>query len=154
MRKWEKLRAFSFDNVGIITNPQQHDLPPGSATDNTRVFYWFRALMGLRNDASKGLRGGDTFQVVRTGRRTVAFTCGAWQRLFVIVTFGTSDQCQDSSWLGLPGGAVFKEIFNSSWPAFQVESEQEHSNGGYNARISSGQILNLPFIGAVVLERC
>ena len=146
-------RAFSFDNFGIVTNPQQHDLPSGTASDNTRVLAWFRALMGLRNNASKGLQGNDTFQVVRTGRRTVAFTCGGWQRLFVIVTFGTEDQRQDSSWLGLPGGAAFKEIFNSSWPAFQVEFEQEHSNGGYDAQIFSGQILNLPFIGSIVLER-
>jgi hypothetical protein len=44
-------------------------------------------------------------------------------------------------------------MFNSSWPAFQVASEPEQSNGGYDARISSGQILNLPFVGAVVLQR-
>jgi len=36
---------------------------------------------------------------------------------------------------------------------FQVESEPEHTNGGYDARISSGPILNLPYVGAVVLER-
>jgi 1,4-alpha-glucan branching enzyme len=146
-------RAFSFDNTGIVTNPQQHDLAPAAATDNTRVLAWFRALMRLRNDPSKGLRGDATYQVASTGRRTVAFTCGVWQSLFVVVTFGTEDQRQDSGWLGLPGGATFKEIFNSSWPAFQVEFEAEHTNGGYDAQIQSGQILNLPFIGAVVLER-
>jgi hypothetical protein len=92
-------------------------------------------------------------QVVRTGRRTLAFTCGGGQGLFAVVSFGTPDQRQDSSWLGLPDRSTFKEIFNSSWPVFRVESEPEHTNGGYDARISSGQILNLPYVGAIVLER-
>jgi hypothetical protein len=34
-----------------------------------------------------------------------------------------------------------------------VEFEQEQTNGGYTAQIQSGQILNLPYIGAVILER-
>jgi 1,4-alpha-glucan branching enzyme len=146
-------RFFSFDNEGPVTNPQLHDLPAGMATDNTRILAWFRSLLGLRNDPAKGLRGNDNSQVVRTGRRTVAFTCGSGQRLFVVVTFGTENQQQDSSWLGLPGGSAYKEIFNSSWPVFQVEFEQERTNGGYDAQIGSGQLLNLPRIGAVVLER-
>ena len=146
-------RFFSFDNDGPVTNPQIHDQPAGGATDNTRVLAWFRSLMGLRNDPTKGLRGDANSQIVRIGRRTVAFTCGSWQRLFVVATFGTEDQRQDSSWLGLPGGGAYKEIFNSSWPAFQVEFEQERTNGGYDACISSGQILNFPHVGAVVLER-
>jgi hypothetical protein len=32
--------------------------------------------MGLRNDPSKGLQGEMNYQVVATGNRTVAFTCG------------------------------------------------------------------------------
>ena len=145
--------CFSFDNGGPAVNPQQHDLPPASATDQTRILAWFRSLLGLRNDPSKGLQGNANYQVVGTGNRTVAFTCGAVQRLFVVVTFDTPNQQQNSSWLGLPGGGAFKEIFNSSWPAFQVESEPESTNGGDTAQIYSGQVLNLPAIGAVVLER-
>jgi len=144
---------FSFDSNAPALNPQAYDLPPGSATDNTRVLAWFRQLMGLRNDPAQGLQGNANYQVVATGNRTIAFTCGSWQSLFVVVTFGTANQQQDSSWLGLPAGSSYKEIFNSSWPAFQVEFEQEHTNGSYDARINSGQILNLPFMGAVVLER-
>lgn len=145
--------SFSFDNNNQWINPQNVDLLPATATDQTRILAWFRQLMGLRNDSSKGLQGDPNYQVVATGRRTVAFSCGSNQRLFAIVTFGTPDQQQDSGWLGLPAGSAYKEIFNSSWPAFQVESETEHSNGGYDAQISSGQLLNLPYIGAVVLER-
>lgn len=145
--------SFSFDNNNQWINPQNVDLPPAAATDQTRILAWFRQLMGLRNDPSKGLQGESNYQVVATGNRTVAFTCGAAQRLFAVVTFGTPNQQQNSGWLGLPGGAAYKEIFNSSWPDFQVESEPECANGGYDAQIYSGQILNLPYIGVVVLEQ-
>ncbi len=144
---------FSFDSSALALNPQKYDLPPGSATDNTRVLAWFRQLMGLRNDPAQGLQGNANYQVVGSGNRTIAFSCGSWRCLFVVVTFGTPNQQQDSSWLGLPAGSAYKEIFNSSWPVFQVEFEPEHTNGGYNARINSGQILNLPYMGAVVLQR-
>ena len=143
--------AFSFDNNNQWINPQVDDVAPAAATDNTCILAWFRQLMGLRNDPSKRLQGDANYQVVATGNRTVAFVCGA--SLFTVVTFGTPDQRQDSSWLGLPTGAAYKEIFNSSWPVFQVEFEKEQTNGGYDAQIYSGQILNLPWIGAVVLER-
>jgi 1,4-alpha-glucan branching enzyme len=145
--------CFSFDDAAQAVNPQLYDLPPASATDQTRILAWFRNLMGLRNDPTKGLQGDSNYQVVGTGDRTVAFTCGAQQGLFVVVTFDTPNQQQNSGWLGLPGGVAFKEIFNSSWPDFQVEFEPESANGGYTAQIYSGQILNLPAIGAVVLER-
>jgi len=145
--------AFSFDDAAAPVNPQQYDLPPASAVDQTRILAWFRQIMGLRNDPSKGLQGETNYQVVGTGNRTVAFTCGAQQQLFVVVTFGTPNQQQNSGWLGLPVGVVFKEIFNSSWPDFQVELESEYNNGGYTAQIYSGQILNLPFTGAVVLQQ-
>jgi 1,4-alpha-glucan branching enzyme len=144
---------FSFPDNEEFINPQNREFPAGGPTDRTRILAWFRQLMGLRNDPSQGLRGNANDQVVATGNRTVAYTCGAGQKLFTVVTFGTPDQRQDSSWLGLPSGAAYKEIFNSSWPAFQVEFEQEHANGGYDARIYSGQILNLPYVGAVVLQR-
>ncbi|MGO9268217.1 MAG: alpha-amylase family glycosyl hydrolase [Candidatus Binataceae bacterium] len=143
--------AFSFNSDQAI-NPQLND-DCSAATDNTRVLGWFRQLMGLRNDPAKGLQGDANYQVVATGNRTEAFTCGSDQRLFVVVTFGTPNQQQNSSWLGLPAGAPYKEIFNSSWPVFQVEFEQEQTNGGYAAQIYSGQIINLPWIGTVVFER-
>lgn len=146
-------QSFSFDNNGLVVNPQDCDLPQEAATDNTRVLEWFRSMMALRNDPAQGLRGDANYQVVRTGNRTVAFTCGKAQSLFAIVTFGTPDTRQDSAWLGLPAGEAYKEIFNSSSAGFQVESEPPEDNGGNDAHIYSGQILNLPSIGAVVLQR-
>jgi hypothetical protein len=108
--------------------------------------------MGLRNDPTRGLRGDSNLEYLKTGRRTIAFSCGFSASHFVVVTLGTENQQQDSSWLGLPAGRTYKEIFNSSWPVFQVEFEQEQTNGGYTASITSGQLHCLPYIGAVVLE--
>jgi 1,4-alpha-glucan branching enzyme len=145
---------FAFDSSAPALNPQQYDLSPTvAANNNARVLAWFRQLMGLRNDPAQGLQGETNHQVVQVGNRTVAFTGGAGQCLFIIVTFGTPNQQQDSAWLGLPEGAVFKEIFNSSWSEFQVSSEPLATNGGYTARITSGAILTLPYVGAVVLQR-
>ena len=135
--------AFSFDNNDQWINPQ--------TTKNTAILSWFQQLMGLRNDPTKGLQGDSNYQTVGIGNRTVAYECG--YGLFAVVTFGTANEQQNSSWLGLPSGGSYKEIFNSSWPDFQVEAEPEQSNGGYDANIVSGDVLNLPWIGAIVLER-
>jgi 1,4-alpha-glucan branching enzyme len=145
-------QPFYFDNNNLWINPQQYDLPSAQANDKTRILNWIRQIMGLRNDPSKRLQGDANYQVVATGNRTVALVRGAELRIFAVVTFGTPNQQQDSSWLGLPQGDAYKEIFNSSWPASQVFSEPDYTNGGYTARIQSGQILNLPWIGAVILE--
>ncbi len=144
---------FSFPDFNEVINPQNCEFPAGDPTDQTRVLAWFRQLMGLRNDASKGLRGSSNYQVVATGNRTIAYTCGSNQSLFTVITFGTPDVQQDSSWLGLPSGSAYKEIFNSSWSVFQVEFEREYANGGYDAQITNGYLFNLPPVGAVVLER-
>jgi 1,4-alpha-glucan branching enzyme len=153
-QEYGETTPFAFDSSAPAMNPQNYAAPPAAPTsNNARVLSWFRQLMGLRNDPSQGLQGETNYQVVQTGNRTVAFTCGIGQCLFVIVTFGTPNQQQNSAWLSLPGGSFFKEIFNSSWPDFQVSGEAESANGGYSARISAGQILNLPYIGALVLQR-
>jgi 1,4-alpha-glucan branching enzyme len=151
-QEYGEIVPFSFDSSSPALNPQSNDAPDAPVV-NVRVLAWFRSLMGLRNDPVQGLQGDTNYQVVQVGHRTVAFTCGTGQCLFAVVTFGTANQQQDSSWLGLPAGSAYKEIFNSSWPVFAVEGEPEHTNGGYDARIVSGRILELPYIGAVVLQR-
>jgi 1,4-alpha-glucan branching enzyme len=116
-----------------------------------RIYTWFQAMMGLRNNPHNGFRGDDD-QSVTTGQKTLAFTRG-WGQFFVICTFGTPDTQQNVGWLGLPPSTPYKEVFNSTWPAYQVDGESERSNGGYNAQIYSGHVINLPYMGAVVLER-
>ena len=143
------------DPVSLATalNPQPYALPASATNQFGYVLGWFKSLMELRNDPNQGLQGESNYQVIGVGQRTIAYTCGVGQCLFAVITFGTPNQNQDSSWLGLPAGGAFKEILNSSWPCFQVEGEPECSNGGYDARISSGQILNLPYMGAIILQR-
>ncbi len=152
--EYGETRSFFINENEVAINPQLQEPSSGATGDKTTVLAWFTSLMGLRNDPAKGLRGDSSSQTVSpAGFRTIAFTCGRDQQLFVVATFGTPDQSQNSAWLGLPAGAPYKEIFNSSWPVFQVEFEQERANGGYNARIYSGQTVQLPFAGAVVFER-
>jgi 1,4-alpha-glucan branching enzyme len=118
--------------------------------DNRTILAWFNSLIGLRNNPSNGFRGDDNQKVGR-GNKTIAFTRG-WERFFVVATFGTPDTVQNLGWLGLPGG-TYKEIFNSSWPVFSVKFEPERTNGGYDGRLHAGDNINLPAVGAVVLER-
>ncbi len=122
-----------------------------SNSEMHRIYTWFQHMMGLRKNPDNGFRGDDD-QSVRSSHKTIAFTRG-WGRFFVICTFGTPDTRQNVGWLGLPPSTPYKEIFNSTWPAYRVDSETERANGGYNAQIYSDHIINLPYIGAVVLER-
>ncbi|MBV9611560.1 MAG: hypothetical protein JO091_03770, partial [Acidobacteriaceae bacterium] len=116
-----------------------------------KILSWFRNLLGLRNNPSNGFQGNDQ-QTTGQGRKTISFI-RSQGRFFIVATFGTADQQQDLSWLGLPTAAAYKEIFNSSWPEYQVNNEPLVSNGGFDAQLRSGDLVRLPSIGAVVLER-
>jgi 1,4-alpha-glucan branching enzyme len=122
-----------------------------SGSEFLQVLTWFRDLMGLRNNAANRIGGNDN-QTTGQGDKTVAFT-RANGEFFVIATLGTNTQQQNLGWLGLPGESTYKEIFNSSWPQYQVHGEPLVSNGGYEAQLGSGSIANLPAIGAVILQR-
>jgi len=122
-----------------------------TASEFLQVLTWFRDLMGLRNNAANGIRGNDN-QSTGQGYKTVAFT-RANGEFFVIATLGTNNQQQNLAWLGLPAGSAYKEIFNSSWPQYSVHAEPLISNGGYDAQLYSGNLVNLPAIGAVILQR-
>jgi 1,4-alpha-glucan branching enzyme len=120
--------------------------------DRNRILAWYRDLMGLRNNPSNGFQGNDDVTLGR-GYRTVAFS-RAGGRFFVVATFGTTDTQQTLGWLQLPDvGSAYKEILNSSWPAYRVENELEFSNGSYGAVLDSRSVIHLPPVGAVVLER-
>jgi 1,4-alpha-glucan branching enzyme len=122
-----------------------------SNTDNSRVLEWFKHLIGLRRNLSNGFTWDDEPKVGR-GYKTLAFT-RAGEKYFVITTFGTSDTQQNLGWLGLPSGGSYKEIFNSTWPAYRVASDSPKDNGGYSAGLTADKLVQLPPIGAVVLER-
>jgi 1,4-alpha-glucan branching enzyme len=122
-----------------------------AGSEPLQVLTWFRDLMGLRNNVSNGIRGNGN-QWTGIGNKTVAFACAGGD-FFVIATFGTNNQQQNLGWLNLPAGSAYKEIFNSSWPQYQVHAEALNSNGGYDAQLYSGNIINLPSIGAIILQR-
>ncbi len=124
-------------------------LDPNSA--NFKVLQWFRHLIGLRRNPANGFAWEDQ-PVVGRGYKTLAFT-RAGGKYFVIATFGTPDTRQNLGWLGLPGGAGYKEIFNSTWDSYRVASDSPGDNGGYAAKLSADRVVQLPPIGAVILER-
>lgn len=117
----------------------------------SKVLTWFRHMIGFRNNVSNGFRA-DGQQNVRHANKTIAFTRSEG-RFLVIVTFGTPDGRQDLGWLGLPDGNLYKEIFNSSSDEYRVNNEAQMLNGGYDAQLRSGDVIRLPSIGAVVLQR-
>jgi 1,4-alpha-glucan branching enzyme len=119
--------------------------------DHNRILAWFRDLMGLRNNPANGIRGDD-YEIVGRGYKTVAFT-RAYNRFFVILSMGTTDTRQTLSWLGLPPGGTYKEIFNSSWPVYSVVQEVNYTNGSYWATLNANSVINVPPIGGIVLER-
>jgi 1,4-alpha-glucan branching enzyme len=119
---------------------------------NLQVLTWFRDLMGLRNNPANNL-GGNGSQTSGLGYKTVAFT-RAGGEFFIIVTFGTNTQQQNLAWLGLPMNATYKEVFNSTWERYAIQDEPLIQNGGYGAQLHSGDLINLPGTGAIVLQRC
>src|SRR5205085_1523767 len=116
-----------------------------------RILTWFQHLMGLRNNAQNSLRGDDDQSVV-SAPKTLAFT-RAGGRFFIVVTLGTPFTTQNLGVLGMPNGRPYKEIFNSTWPEYRVDNETPALNGGYNASLTPMNTVELPVIGAVVLER-
>lgn len=121
------------------------------AGEMNRILSWSRHLLGLRNDPDNGLRGDDDQRVNNTPK-TLTFSRNGG-RFFVVIGFGTGHSVQNLGVLGLPPGSVYKEIFNSSWPEYRTDGEPSHLNAGYNAHLTAWDNLNLPSIGAVILER-
>jgi 1,4-alpha-glucan branching enzyme len=140
--------AVNRDDVTFFARLDLYQTP---GDDHNRILAWFRDLIGLRNNPANGL-GGDDYQITGRGNKTVAFT-RSHNRFFVVASLGTPDNRQTLSWLGLPADAGYKEIFNSSWPAYQVVSETDYTNGGYDAVLTADSIINVPPIGGIVLER-
>ena len=133
---------------GFVLRLDEYEKPGG---EFLRVLTWFRDLMGLRGNRDNGL-WNDGEQSLGSGHKTVAFS-RAGGRFFVIATFGTADTQQDLGWLNLPGGAAYKEIFNSTSDQYRMDAEQAVNNGGNFAQLRAGNLVDLPTIGAIVMER-
>ena len=82
----------------------------------------------------------------------IAFSRGSAQEYFIVLNFGPNVYWKNLGIMNLPDG-FYKELWNSTWPQFQVEWEEMHENGGWGAYLHRGYDLHIPDFGAVILER-
>jgi 1,4-alpha-glucan branching enzyme len=120
--------------------------------DRGRVRAWWRELCRLRRSPS--VQGPSPLGVAFADGQVLAFTRGGRGEFFVLLNFGGWSGWHNLGYLNLPGGA-YRELWNSTWPAFAVacEGEGEHTNGGRDARLNRSDWLQVPDYGAVILER-
>ena len=127
------------------------DLDSYLADENARrVRAWVNALLDLR--ANDSIKGPAPLAVTYAQDRILGLGRGQAGDYFAVVNFGPWSGWKPLAELNLPGG-TYRELWNSTWPAFAVEAEDEHTNGGRDARLDRGAWLQVPDYGAVVLER-
>ena len=73
------------------------------------------------------------------GGPMLAFTRGQGHDYYVLLNFGGWSGHRPLADLNLPAGQ-YRELWNSTWPVFaiQAEHEEEHLNGGHDARLHRG----------------
>jgi 1,4-alpha-glucan branching enzyme len=124
-----------------------------AVADLGRVREWWRrlALLRLGND---NIKGPAPLEVRIQEHQTLAFQRGMRGDLFVFLNFGGWSGRVPLTEAIFPDGS-YREVWNSSWPAFAIqgEGEDECTNGGRDARIGRGSQLHVPDHGVVVLER-
>jgi 1,4-alpha-glucan branching enzyme len=120
--------------------------------DCRRVRAWWRELCLLHR--SPVVQGPSPLEVHFADGQLLAFSRGERGDLFVVLNFGGWSGYHNLGYLNLPGGS-YRELWNSTWPDFAIDSEREdeHTNGGRDARLGRADWLRIPEYGAVVLER-
>jgi 1,4-alpha-glucan branching enzyme len=118
--------------------------------DRGRIRSWFNALLDLRS--SDNIRGPSPLTVVYAQDQQLSFVRGQQGEYFTLVNFGGWSGWKSLSELNLPDGR-YRELWNSTWPAFAVEGEDEHTNGGRDATLRREHWLHVPDYGVVILER-
>ncbi len=123
-----------------------------SNRDRGRIRAWWRELARLHRDPS--IQGPSPLRVCLAEEQLLAFTRGGNDDFFVLLNFGGWSGRRSLASLNLPWGE-YRELWNSTWPAFAIEAEHEgeHANGGRSARLHRHHDLNVPDYGAVVLHR-
>ncbi|MBE2215877.1 MAG: hypothetical protein IAE82_18535 [Opitutaceae bacterium] len=121
--------------------------------DRGRVRAWYRVLAELRRGNSC-LAGPAPLVVRHADGQLLAFTRGEGSDYFVLLNFGGWSGTRSLASLGA-GDGIYRELWNSTWPAFAVlcEAEGEHTNGGRDAWLGTQSDLNVPDCGVLVLER-
>lgn len=125
----------------------------GYLTDDFRICVraWWNVLCDLRRKNSK-IQGPAPLLVHFAEGEMLTFSRGGGQEFFVVLNFGPWSGWRPLAELNLPNGQ-YKELWNSTWPAFAVEGEDEHTNGGRDARLHQGTWLQIPDYGVVILEK-
>jgi 1,4-alpha-glucan branching enzyme len=117
----------------------------------TQVRAWWNVLCQLRRGNSI-LQGPSPLQVLFADGNILAFSRGEGGEYFAVLNFGAEAQQRSLAELNLPNG-LYRELWNSTWPAFVVEGEDEHGNGARDAQLSRNESLKIPDYGVVLLEK-
>jgi 1,4-alpha-glucan branching enzyme len=122
-----------------------------SNPDRGRIRAWWRALCQLRRDPC--IQGPAPLAVRLVEDQLLAFTRGQGHDYYVLLNFGGWSGHRPLADLNLPAGQ-YRELWNSTWPVFaiQAEHEDEHVNGGRDARLHRGRALHIPDYGVVILQ--
>jgi len=142
--------CFSFDDAAQPVNPQQ--LPAATSIDQGRILAWFVSLMGLRNDPTQDCRENPTISGGHGQpdsrihlRRAAVFVCG-----------GDLRHAESAAELGLARFAL-QDGLQGNIQFFVAGFPSGVRTGKHQWRLHcadlQGQILNLPAMGAVVLQR-
>jgi 1,4-alpha-glucan branching enzyme len=123
-------------------NHYEHDI------NKQRVRDWWKTLLNLRR-GNPVIQGPSPLDVHYVDGSVIAFSRGDGKNYFVVLNFGDKEISQNLGVMNLPEGG-YQELWNSTYPAFQVEWENEFRNWGTLHRDNS---INIPDNGAVVLER-
>jgi 1,4-alpha-glucan branching enzyme len=117
----------------------------------SQVRSWWKVLCDLRR-GNPLLQGPSPIQVHYADGNVLAFSRGEGREYFAVLNFDWQAQWRSLAVLNLPNG-LYRELWNSTWPAFAVEGEDEHGNGGRDAYLGRDHWLQIPDYGVVVLEK-
>ncbi|HYH01811.1 MAG TPA: alpha amylase C-terminal domain-containing protein, partial [Bacillota bacterium] len=113
-----------------------------------KVRSWWQTLLKLRRHNPR-IQGPSPLEVHYVSGPIIAFSRGDAQDYFIVLNFSDGEITESLGLMNLPAG-TYQERLNSTYPAFQVEFENEYRNWGHLHRDTW---LNIPDNGAVILER-
>jgi 1,4-alpha-glucan branching enzyme len=134
--------------------PDPLPLDDYEASDSAeRLRAWWRKLVEIRRGNAR-IEGPAPLTIHFAQERMLAFSRGNGSEFFVVLNFGNWSGQRSLAELNLPWGE-YKELLNSTWGDYRigVENEDEHPNGGWDARLRREYTLNIPDYGVVILER-
>jgi 1,4-alpha-glucan branching enzyme len=116
-----------------------------------RVRDWWKTLINLRKH-NNSIQGPAPLDAHYVEDLILAFSRGEGKDYYVVVNFGDGPVSRNLGQMNLPEG-TYRELWNFTWPDFQVEFEDEHTNGGRDAWLNRASQLQIPDYGAIVLEK-